>query len=277
VGGPADLFFSPADLSDLAVAIPLVRDAGLPIIPLGGGTNTLVRDVGFRGIIISLIDGAKRIQIAQDQGIAQAGASTQVFSRRCQREGRAGFEFGCGIPGAIGGAIKGNAGAWGSETLDRLLWLRGIDLAAGTDIELKQAEISFGYRHTDLSADLLIVEAAFQLEDDDPSAIQTNMDRMLSERKASQPLWRRSSGCMFKNPTGTSAGLLIDQAGCKRMSVGRAEVSDLHANFMVNMGGQSAEDVLKLIRQVQQRVHEVHHVHLEPEVRMIGEHGFETI
>ena len=275
LGGSADLFFSPADLDDLAVAVPLIKDAGLPIFPLGGGTNTLVRDAGFRGLVICLTSGARHIKFNADEGIVQAGASTQVFSRRCQREGKTGIEFGCGIPGTIGGALWGNAGAWGGEILDHLNWLRGIDLKTSDEIYLLQSEISFGYRHTDLPADLLIVEAGFRLEESDPDTISANMDQMLSERKTTQPLSSRSSGCIFKNPPNTSAGLLIDKAGCKGMSVGAVEVSDIHANFMVNLGGHSAEDVLSLIAQVRKRVFQVHKIELEPEVRVLGEQGLE--
>ena len=113
LGGTADLFFAPADLDDLCLAVPLIKDAGLPIFPLGGGTNTLVCDSGFRGLVISLTAGARRIEIGNDEGVIHAGASTQVVARQCQRAGKTGLEFGCGIPGSIGGAIWGNAGAWG--------------------------------------------------------------------------------------------------------------------------------------------------------------------
>lgn len=276
LGGPADLFFLPADLQDLAVAVPLIKDAGIPIFLLGGGTNTLVRDSGFRGLVISLTAGARQIEIGSDEIEVQAGASTQVVARRCQRAGRTGLEFGCGIPGTIGGAIWGNAGAWGGETLDHLNWLRGVDLKSGQDVSLKQAEISFGYRRTQLPADLLIVEAGFRVGEGDPEKIAADMDRMLSERKSTQPLSSRSSGCIFKNPPDNSAGRLIDKAGCKGMSVGAVEVSDVHANFMVNLGGDTAEDVLTLIEQVQKRVFQVHKIELESEVRILGEQGLES-
>ena len=271
LGGTADLFFSPADLSDLAIAVPLLKDAGLPIFPLGGGTNTLVRDSGFHGLVISLTAGARRIEIGNDEGVVQAGASTQVVSRQCQRAGKTGLEFGCGIPGTIGGAIWGNAGAWGGETMDRINWLRGINLKTGREIYLGQSDISFGYRYTDLPADLLIVEAGFRLAEGDPEIIAAEMDRMLAERKSTQPLSNRSSGCIFKNPPGHSAGALIDSAGCKGMSIGAVKVSEVHANFMVNLGGHSAEDVLALIAQVQKRVFQVHKIELETEVGILGE------
>ena len=276
LGGPADFFFLPADLNDLAVAVPLIKDAGIPIFLLGGGTNTLVRDSGFRGLVISLTAGARQIDIGDDEVIVQAGASTQVMARRCQRAGRTGLEFGCGIPGTIGGAIWGNAGAWGGETLDRLNWLRGVDLKSGEEVNLKKDDITYGYRHTELPSDLLVIESGFAIGAGDPDVIAAEMEQMLSERKNTQPLSSRSSGCIFKNPPNYSAGLLIDKAGCKGMSVGAVEVSDIHANFMVNLGGRTAEDVLSLIGQVQKRVSKVHKIELEPEVRVLGEQGLES-
>ncbi len=275
MGGPADLFFLPTDLDDLASVVPLVRDSGLPVLPLGGGTNMLVRETGFRGLVLCLTDGLTRVKA--DRGQAQAGASLQVFSRRCQRAGRTGMEFGCGIPGTVGGAIRGNAGAWGGETLKPLIWLRAIDLKSGEEVRLQQAQIPFGYRHTDLPAGLLIIDAAFQLEEEDPEVVKRRMDEMLAQRRASQPLWKRNAGCIFKNPPGTSAGLLIDRAGCKGLSAGAVEISDLHANFMVNLGGGSSEDALALIKQVRQRVHQAHGVELETEVRIVGKHGVENL
>ena len=275
-GGPADLFFAPESLEDISKALPYIRDSGLPVLPLGGGTNTLVREAGFRGLVICLTEGATRIEIVGDRGFAQAGASLQVFSRRCQRAGRTGMEFGCGIPGSVGGAVRGNAGAWGGETLDKVSQLNGIDLSSGDVVTLQKNDVSFAYRHTDLSPDLLITEVYFDLAEEDPGVIQGRMDEMLSQRKATQPLWQRNAGCLFKNPTGTSAGLLIDQAGCKGLSVGAAQVSELHANFVVNLGGGLAEDVLSLADQVRARVREESGAELELEIRVVGEAGIEN-
>jgi UDP-N-acetylmuramate dehydrogenase len=271
LGGCADLFFLPADLDDLALSIPLLKEANIPILPLGGGTNTLVGNAGFRGIVICLTAGAHHIDVSQ--GFVQAGASTQVFSRQCQRAGKTGFEFGCGIPGTLGGAIRGNAGAWGGETFDNLISVKGISLKSGLDETFHKSDLTYAYRRTNFSPDFLIVEANFQLGEEDPEVIQKKMTQMLSERKASQPLSNRSPGCIFKNPPGTSAGKLIDQAGCKGLSVGQVQVSDVHANFMINLGGSSADDVLALIQEVTQRVQSVHNITLEPEIRIIGEYG----
>ena len=277
VGGPADLLFLPSDLEDLTAGLAPVLSSGLPVLPLGGGTNTLVGEAGFRGLVICLADGATGIRLEGDCGTVQAGASLQVFARRCQRVGRTGMEFGAGIPGTVGGAIRGNAGAWGGETLDRVLWLQGTDLVSGEDIYLRQGEIAYGYRRADLPEGLLVTEAAFRLEEDDPEAVQQRMDEMLSRRKASQPVWQRNAGCVFKNPPGSSAGQLIDQAGCKGMAVGGVSVSEVHANFMVNDGGASASDVLGLIEKVRERVRASHGVALELEVRLVGEHGLVSL
>lgn len=277
VGGAADLYYLPADADDLQTALPLIRESELPVLPLGSGTNMLVRKVGFRGVVVDLTKGMTRIAVTADDVVSEAGASLQVVSRRCQRDGRAGMEFGCGIPGTIGGAIRGNAGAFGGETLDRLVWLRGIRLGSGEEIRLKQADISYGYRYTRLPEDVLILEAGFHVGEADPEAVRRTMDDILNRRKSSQPLWERNAGCIFKNPTGTSAGLLIDRAGCKGLRVGQVEVSDIHANFTVNLGGGSAEDVLELIHQVRERVRQHSGTELETEVRVVGERGLEIV
>ncbi len=274
-GGPADLFFLPESLEDVARAVSYIRDIGLPVLPLGGGTNMLVREAGFRGLVICLTQGATRIEIDGDRGLAQAGASLQVFSRRCQRFGMTGMEFGCGIPGTVGGAVRGNAGAWGGETLDNLLQLSGIDLDSGDVITLRKADIPFGYRYTCLPEQLLVTEVDFGLVAEDPEVIQGRMNEMLRQRRATQPLWQRNAGCLFKNPAGASAGRLIDRAGCKGLSVGAVEVSELHGNFVVNLGGGSAEDVLTLADQVRERVRKESATELELEVRVVGEEGIE--
>lgn len=276
LGGAADLFFRPADMDDLITAVPLVLDSEQQVLPLGGGTNMLVSDAGFRGLVICLAGGLTGMAIESDQGIAQAGASLQVFSRRCQRAGRTGMEFGCGIPGTVGGAIRGNAGAWGGQIMERAAWLRGMDLRSGEAQELQRRSISFSYRRTELPAGFLIVESGFFLEEDDPGTVQARMDEMLAQRRSSQPLWARNAGCIFKNPPGTSAGLLIDRAGCKGLSVGDVEVSDVHANFIVNRGGGTATDVLSLVRMVQERVQKAFGIDMNMEVRVVGERGIEN-
>lgn len=277
VGGPADVFFLPARAEDVAAALPVIKDSGVPVLPIGGGTNMLVKDAGFRGVVIGLTEGMTAIEIDADGGRVEAGASTQVFSRRAQRNGRSGFEWGCGVPGTIGGAVRGNAGAWGGDTFEDLVWIRGLDLNSAVEMTLRKEEIAHGYRKAEIAKDFLILEAAFTLGEGDPDAIQAEMDRMLAERKASQPVWLRNAGCVFKNPDGTSAGLLIDRSGCKGMSIGNVEVSDVHANFLVTKGGITAAEVLQLIERVRQTVHDREGISLETEVRIVGEFGIENV
>ncbi|MEE2753776.1 MAG: UDP-N-acetylmuramate dehydrogenase [Candidatus Latescibacterota bacterium] len=277
VGGPADLFFLPENAEDLADSLLLIKAAEVPVLPIGGGTNMLVKDEGFRGVVIGLTEGMTKITINDGEGRTEAGTSTQVFSRRCQRDGMSGMEFGCGIPGTIGGAVRGNAGGWGGEIFDDLLWVRGIDLCSATDMTLEKDDIKHGYRKAEIPKDVLIIEAVFSLSEGDPEEIQTEMDRMLAERKASQPVWLRNAGCVFKNPKGSSAGLLIDRSGCKGMAAGNVEVSDVHANFMVTKGGITAAEVLKLIDRVRKQVHDREGVDLETEVRIVGEFGIENV
>ena len=277
VGGRADLFFLPADPEDLATSLPVIREWGVPLLPLGGGTNTLVKDAGFRGIVVSLTDGLTGMEVEGGEARVEAGTSTQVFSRRCQRVGRAGFEFGCGIPGTIGGAVRGNAGAWGGETFDSLKWIRGVDIDSALEVTLGKQDIVHTYRRVDLPKSYLILEAAFALSEDDPGAIQSRMDQMLEERRARQPLSMRNAGCVFKNPEGLSAGLLIDRSGCKGLSVGNVSVSEVHANFLVTKGGITTADVLKLIELVRERVIHAEGVELETEVRIVGEYGVENV
>ena len=159
--------------------------------------------------------------------------------------------------------------------MERVIRVSGVRTDTGEALELKKNEIDYGYRHTNFPESMLILEAGFQLEPDDPDAIQKRMDEMLSQRRSTQPLWERNAGCIFKNPKGDSAGRLIDEAGCKGEEEGAVRVSDVHANFMVNLGGGSAEDVLTLIGRVRKQVREAFDVELETEVKIVGEQGIE--
>ena len=160
--------------------------------------------------------------------------------------------------------------------MDRLAWLSGTDLETGESLRLEQAEVRYGYRHTDLPEDLLVVEAAFNVHPDDPEAVQRRMDDIQARRKSSQPLPIRSAGCVFKNPTGLSAGQMIDRAGCKGLSVGDVVVSDAHANFIVNRGRGTAADLLGLIEQVRGRVRREGGPELELELQVLGARGLEV-
>ncbi len=271
VGGPADVFVFPGGLDDLRAACQLLASREVPILPLGDGTNMLVSDAGWRGAVVCLTKGLRAISFQGEVGSAQAGASLSVFSRQCQRAGLTGLEWACSVPGTVGGALRGNAGAFGGETFDRLLSVEALETQTGQVIHLKKEDLPHSYRRCDLPPGLLLLRGVFALSGGVPGEIEARMDEILSRRKATQPLYERNAGCIFKNPAGASAGLLIDRAGCKGLGVGGAVVSDLHANFVVNRGGATAADVLTLIERVRQRVRQHAGVELETEVRMIGE------
>jgi UDP-N-acetylmuramate dehydrogenase len=181
------------------------------------------------------------------------------------------MEWGCGVPGTVGGALRGNAGAFGGETFDRLLAVEALDMRSGETRRLSPADLPHGYRRCDLPPGLLILRGEFGLSEESPGRVEARMDEILDRRRATQPLYERNAGCIFKNPPGTSAGLLIDRAGCKGLEVGGAAVSELHANFVVNRGGATAADILGLIESVRDRVRRHAGVDLETEIRIVGE------
>jgi UDP-N-acetylmuramate dehydrogenase len=167
--------------------------------------------------------------------------------------------------------VRGNAGAFGGETFDRLLSVEALDMGTGQIVLLKKEDLPHAYRRCDLPPGLLLLRGVFALAGGRPEEIEARMDGILSRRKATQPLYERNAGCIFKNPAGSSAGLLIDQAGCKGLRVGGAVVSDVHANFMVNRGGARATDILALVERIRDRVRQHAGVELETEIRIIGE------
>ena len=271
VGGPADVFFYPSDLDEARQVCGVLARHGVPVLPIGDGTNLLVGDPGWRGAAICLTRSMRAISFQEGVGSAEAGASLSVFSRQCQRAGLGGMEFACSIPGTVGGGVRGNAGAFGGETWDRLRTIEALELKTGEILHLTKADVPHGYRRCDFPPDLLLLSVAFELVPDRPEDVQARMEEVLDRRRATQPLYERNAGCVFKNPAETSAGLLIDQAGCKGLSVGRAVVSDLHANFIVNRGGATAADVLRLIDLVRDRVRKSTGVNLQIEIRIAGE------
>ena len=271
VGGPADAFLLPAGLEEVRAACRLLAGREIPILPLGDGTNMLVSDAGWRGAVICLTRGLRAISLRDAAGSAEAGASLSVLSRQCQRAGLSGMEWSCSVPGTVGGAIRGNAGAFGGETFDRLRTVETLDVRTGETRLLDKADLPHAYRRADLPPGLLILRGTFDLEGDRPDEIEARMEEILNKRKATQPLYERNAGCIFKNPPGASAGLLIDRSGCKGLSVGGAVVSDLHANFMINRGGATASDALSLIERIRDRVRRHADVELETEIRVFGE------
>ena len=269
VGGPAELVVNPADADDLARFLAaLLPD--IPVLPLGVGSNLLVRDGGIRGVVVRLGGPLARIEIEGDLVIAGAGALDQRTAQVAQRAGRAGLEFLIGIPGTVGGAVRMNAGAFGGETKDRLLWIEALD-RAGRPHRVEPPEIGFAYRRSSLPADWIVLRAAFRTDADDPAAILARMEAIKAERESAQPLRVATGGSTFKNPAGHKAWRLIDAAGCRGLRLGAAMVSEKHCNFLINTGGAQAAEIEALGELVRRRVRESQGVALEWEIVRVGE------
>lgn len=270
IGGPADAFVVPADLEDLRALLCFAHAAGIPTLVLGGGSNTLVRDGGFRGIAVALGSAFAQLQVYGTS--VRAGAAVRVsrlLAFAC-RLGLTGVECLTGIPGTVGGAIRGNAGTSAGCVGDRLAEV-GLVLPDGTVARLPKAELRIAYRHAALPPGAVITEATIGLEPGDAAAIRRAVSKLLVARNQSQPVESRSAGCMFKNPPGDSAGRLVDVAGLKGLRAGDAVVSSKHANFIINVGRASAADVLGLVNVIRARVRERHGIELELEVNVVGE------
>jgi len=266
LGGPARYFLTPRNEAELSGVVGRCREHSLPIHVLGGGANLLVGDEGVNGAVIRLEGDFARTQIDQNVVTAGAGADMSKLTLRCVREGLAGMECLTGVPGSIGGGVKMNAGgAFG----DIGNMVESVDLmdSDGVGFTRLRGELVFGYRHTNISAKV-ILGAQFRLMPDDPRRILNQVKRIWIYKKNTQPLWVRSAGCIFKNPRGLSAGALIDKSGLKGRRTGGAQVSDRHANFIIADPGTRASDVLKLINIIREDVYKRWEVYLELEVEV---------
>jgi len=269
VGGPADVLFHPADAEDLAAFLRALPPK-VPVLPVGVGSNLLVRDGGIRGVVVRLGGPLAKVVAEGTKLIAGAGALDQNAARAAQRAGLAGIEFMIGIPGTIGGAVRMNAGAFGGETAERLLWAE-IVTRDGAIRRLERAELGLSYRRSALPDGAIVLRAAFGLEPDDPAAVLARMDRIRAEREAAQPIRVATGGSTFKNPEAGRAWQLVDEAGCRGLAHGQAMVSDKHCNFLINRGGASAREVEELGEIVRQRVLAQTGVALAWEIVRVGE------
>lgn len=269
VGGPAELFFVPASIEDLASFLADL-DGDTPVLWHGVGSNLLVRDGGIRGVVVSATRMLRDFEQIDGYTVrAGAGLPCTQLARQCIRRGLGPSEFFAGIPGTVGGALAMNAGAHGGETWERVASVRTID-RRGAIRERVPAEYSIGYRSVTGPADEWFIEGTFRFEPGVTPSRET-MDAMLERRRTTQPLGRPSCGSVFRNPPGEHAARLIEAAGLKGRSIGGAEVSEKHANFIVNAGGATATDIEELIEHVRQTVLDVHGVELLHEVRIVGE------
>jgi len=266
-GGEADLLIVPQDVDELRRVIQAAHRAGLPLMVLGG-SNVIVQEGGITGVVVKL-SRLNRIRVAGPDRIeAEAGVLLPRLARAAARAGLSGLEFAIGIPGTVGGSVVMNAGTREGELAPRIasVTLMRWD---GELVTLEREALHFRYRHAELPQGC-VVGAAFVLQPAPAAGIEATMSRMLGERNATQPLHSPSAGCVFRNPQGDSAGRLIEAAGLKGYRIGDAQVSERHANFIINRGRARAGDILALIRHIGRRVERQFGVTLELEVKIIG-------
>jgi UDP-N-acetylmuramate dehydrogenase len=264
VGGPAEFYLEARGFRDVIDAAEACKRTGLPLNVLGGGSNLLIDDAGVPGVVVNL-KLMKRVVPTEHRMMVSAGASLTNVVATCARAGIAGPEGLAGIPGTIGGALAMNAGgrfAEIGEFVHKVLWLS----PQGTVRYLYREEIQFSYRRSSLQGGV-VLEAILEGKRGEPAALLARIKQIMEQKLASQPYAAASAGCAFTNPPGQSAGKLIDLAGCKGMSVGGAQVSEQHGNFIVNKGAATCSDVLKLMGKVKKRVFELHGIQLIPEVK----------
>ncbi|KTS31059.1 UDP-N-acetylenolpyruvoylglucosamine reductase [Methylobacterium indicum] len=269
VGGPADVLFTPADEDDLAAALAALPPE-VPVTVIGLGSNLIVRDGGVPGLVIRL--GGKAFgSIAIEGETIRAGTAVpdMKLARAAAEAGLDGLAFYRGIPGSIGGALRMNAGAHGGETTDVLVEARAVD-RSGTLHVLSHAEMGFAYRHCSAPADLIFTQATYRGKPGDRAAIEAEMDRVTAAREAAQPIRERTGGSTFKNPPGAKAWQLVDAAGCRGLTRGGAQVSEMHCNFLINRGGATAADIEGLGEEVRARVRETSGIDLHWEIKRIG-------
>ncbi len=275
VGGPVDFLIFPTDLEELRKTLQWCRRQKVSYFLLGNGSNLLVRDGGIRGAAISLAIGFKGIaelERGETDGLLQAGAAESLgkLLEFCRDKGLTGMEWAVGIPGTVGGALFMNAGAFRSEMKDNLESLQVMD-GEGNVIEKGREELHFSYRSLELKKGWIILGGKFRLKIGSVQAIRSKMDEFLKKRMAKQPLHLPSAGSVFKNPSRIAAGQLIEEVGLKGTRLREAQISEKHANFIVNLGRAKARDILTLAEWAREKVYQEKGVKLEMEVQVIGE------
>ncbi len=268
-GGPAEWLVRPDTVEALADLLAAL-DPDVPVLPVGVGSNLIVRDGGVPGVVVRLPKAMARVSVEPGNRVrAGAGAMGITVASAARDAGIAGLEFLRGIPGTVGGAVRMNAGAYGRDTSDILVEATVVTRAGA--IETWPAErLGYTYRHSELPAGAVVVEAVFEGTPGDPAAIGAEMDRIAAEREASQPLRSRTGGSTFKNPDGHKAWALIDAAGCRGLRRGDAQVSEKHCNFLLNLGAASSAEIEALAEEVRARVKAHSGVELEWEIQRVG-------
>lgn len=266
VGGAAARLATPYD--EAALSELLAATEG-PVLAIGVGSNLLVRDGGIEGTVIRLGRGFNEITVEGNRVRAGSAALDAKVATAAADAGIAGLEFLRGVPGTIGGAVRMNAGCYGTETKDHLVEAR-VALRDGTIHTFTNYDLGFAYRHCELPIDAVVIEAVFEGTPDDPTAIHERMNTLMSNREASQPIREKTGGSTFRNPTSESAWKLVDAAGGRGLIVGGAQMSEKHCNFMVNTGNATAADLETLGETIRQRVHDTSGHDLHWEIKRIG-------
>ena len=270
IGGPASVFVTPKSEKDLVTAIEICRSQGAPYFILGNGSNLLVSDQGYDGVVVHIGSDLRDISVEGTEITAKTGAMLSQVAHAALAHGLTGMEFAAGIPGSLGGACMMNAGAYGGEMSQILVGVRALD-DKGQIVELAADQLELGYRHSIMmEKQYVVLGARIHLEKGNPEKIQAQMDDLKEKRIAKQPLEYPSAGSTFKRPEGAFAGKLIMDAGLRGFRIGDAMVSEKHCGFVVNAGKATAEDVCGVISHVQQVVMEKYGKELEPEIRFLG-------
>jgi len=269
VGGPCDLMVWVSTKQALQEVLVLAKDEGLPFFILGRGSNILVRDGGIPGIVVRLVDEFARTEVCGTEVEAGGGASLGEVVSKATSAGIGGLEFLAGIPGTVGGAAVSNAGAKDDWLSDRLTRLAVID--GGLKYrDLRPKQVGFGYRTSGIGPDWIVTDAVLRGHSATVEEARQQVEVYLERRRRTQPIGEHSAGCVFKNPPGDYAGRLIDAVGLKGAAAGKAQVSPIHANFIVNAGGATAKEIMDLIERIRERVREAHGIDLDLEINIVG-------
>ena len=279
-GGPADFFARPDSTERLAELLAWAEGEGAEVGVVGSGSNLLISDEGLRGLVLKLDGALSATEREGDRLVCGGGARLPQASARAAREGLSGLEFGVNIPGTVGGAVKMNANAYGGDLSRVLEWVE-VATPAGTDTR-RPDELGFAYRRSNLGPHEVVARASFALEPADPDAVKATLAEMRAQRKAAQPSGIKTFGSTFKNPDdpaaeGRSAGVLLDEAGCRGLTVGGARFSEKHANFVENTGDATTADVVALMAEGRRLVRERFGVELEAEVQFLGQVAAEEL
>ncbi len=270
VGGPADSLFFPRNVEELKKVVRHARRRKIPFLILGRGTNLVVRDRGIRGWVISLTRGMRKIQMDGEVVEAEAGLLLQRLVQFSIRKGLTGLEPFFGIPGTVGGGVAMNAGAWGAELKDVLLSVT-LMREDGEIVEKSRSKLRFSYRGLTIPSSWIILKGRFGLKTGQKEEILDRVKSYSEMRKKRQPLDYPSAGSVFKNPKEGPAGKWIEEAGLKGFQMGRAMVSERHANFIINLGKAKAEEIIRLVELVEKKIYEEKGISLEREVKVVGE------